>query len=611
MRHLIVITFTLLWVGSSHSQQLKVEPPNWWSGMNRSVIELMIYGEGVGNLTPASDELSILATDRTDNDNYLFITLETENREPGTYRITLEEDGKEKHKIAYELKARREGSAQRKGFDSSDLIYLIMPDRFANGDPSNDSHPDLIEKADRSNPGGRHGGDIQGIIDHLDYIEELGATALWSTPLCEDNDSTYSYHTYAQSDVYQIDKRYGSNEDYRRLSEELHKRDMKLIKDYVTNHWGLQHWMIQDLPDYDWIHQFPGYGQTNYRMTTQMDPNASAIDTRYNEDGWFVRSMPDLNQRHPKVLNYLIQNAIWWVEYAGLDGFRVDTYSYGNKEGMTAWTKAIMDEYPNFNIVGEVWMHDQAQMAYWQKDSKLGAIQGFNSHLPSVMDFTLHNAVMEAFREEASWNKGLIRVYENFVNDFLYPDINNILVFAENHDTMRINEFYPELNDYRLIMTLLSTVRGIPQVYYGSEIGMQGDKGKGDADIRRDFPGGWKGDEQDAFKAEGRTAEQSAYFDFSKKLFNWRKQAEVIHKGKTIHFVPRDEVYVYFRILDDAKVMVVLNNNEKEVTLDLDRFLEVLGTTEKGVEILSESAVDFNADQLKVAAKTPMIIELK
>ncbi|THD69772.1 alpha-amlyase [Robertkochia marina] len=611
MRHLIVITFTLLWVGLSHSQQLKVEPPNWWSGMNRSVIELMIYGDGVAKYTPASDQLNITATDRTDNDNYLFITLETKDLQPGDYLITLEEDGEVEHKIAYELKARREGSAQRKGFDSSDLIYLIMPDRFANGDPSNDSVDDLVEKADRSNPGGRHGGDIQGIIDHLDYIKELGATAIWSTPLCEDNDSTYSYHTYAQSDVYQIDKRYGTNEDYRRLAEELHKRDMKLIKDYVTNHWGLQHWMIQDLPDYDWIHQFPGYGQTNYRMTTQMDPNASAIDTRHNEDGWFVRSMPDLNQRHPKVLNYLIQNAIWWVEYADLDGFRVDTYSYGNKEGMTAWTKAIMDEYPNFNIVGEVWMHDQAQNAYWQKDSKLGAIQGFNSHLPSVMDFTLHNAVMEAFREEPSWNKGLIRIYENFVNDFLYPDINNILVFTENHDTMRINEFYPEFNDYRLVMTLLSTVRGIPQVYYGSEIGMRGDKGKGDADIRRDFPGGWEDDELIAFSAEGRTAEQGRYFDFSKKLFNWRKQAEVIHKGKTIHFVPRDEVYVYFRILDDARVMVVLNNNENEVNLDLDRFSEVLSTNDNGMEILSESAVDLNSGQLKVAAKTPMIIELK
>lgn len=611
MRKLLTVTLTMLWAGMACSQQLRVEPPNWWSGMEHSKVQLMLYGNNISALEPGSDDLSVISTERTDNPNYLFVTLETAGKAPGTYTLELKKGGKTKEEITYELKPRREGSALREGFDSSDLVYLIMPDRFANGDPGNDSHPDLIEQANRENPGGRHGGDIQGIIDHLDYIKELGATAIWSTPLCEDNDSTYSYHTYAQSDVYQIDKRYGSNEDYRRLSEELHKRDMKLIKDYVTNHWGLQHWMIQDLPDYDWIHQFPGYGQTNYRMTTQMDPNASAIDTRYNEDGWFVRSMPDLNQRHPLALNYLIQNAIWWIEYADLDGFRVDTYSYGNKEGMAAWTKAVMDEYPDFNIVGEVWMHDQAQNAYWQKDSKLGAIQDFNSHLPSVMDFTLHDALMESFREEPSWDKGLITIYENFANDFLYPDINNILVFAENHDTMRINELYPEISDYRLIMTLLATIRGIPQVYYGSEIGMQGDKGKGDADIRRDFPGGWPQDQQDAFRAEGRTQEQSAYFDFSKKLFNWRKTAEAIHRGSTIHFVPRNEVYVYFRVLDDKKVMVILNNNDQSVDLDLKRFGEVLEGTDKGMEVLSGEVLDLSDNKFTVEAKTPLVIELK
>ena len=610
MRHYFMNALMLLWAGIACSQQIKVEPPNWWAGMQRSAVELMVYGEAIASLEPQSDDLVITRTDRTENPNYLFINLETAGLAPGTYAIDLKKGNRVVRSIRYQLKSRREGSAQRQGFDSSDLIYLIMPDRFANGNPDNDSHPDLVEKADRSLPGGRHGGDIQGIIDHLDYIQELGATALWSTPLCEDNDTTYSYHTYAQSDVYQIDKRYGSNEDYRRLAQELHNRDMKLIKDYVTNHWGLPHWMIQDLPGYDWIHQFPGYGQTNYRMTTQMDPNASAIDTRYNEDGWFVRSMPDLNQRHPKMLNYLVQNAIWWIEYADLDGFRVDTYSYGNKEGMAAWTKAIMDEYPNFNIVGEVWMHDQAQNAYWQKDSKLGAIQNFNSHLPSVMDFTLHDELMDAFRETPSWNKGVITVYENFANDFLYPDINNILVFAENHDTMRINELYPEISDYRLIMTLLATIRGIPQVYYGSEIGMKGDKGKGDADIRRDFPGGWAEDAQNAFEAEQRTDMQDAYFQFSKRLFNWRKNAAVIHKGETIHFVPQQEVYVYFRLLNEDRVMVVLNNNTEDVSLSLDRFAEVLEEVSQGTEILSGETLDLNAGILELKAKSPMIIEL-
>ncbi|MBL7474026.1 glycoside hydrolase family 13 protein [Robertkochia sediminum] len=611
MRRLITYTFLMLWVGMAYSQQLRVEPPNWWAGMLHDEVELMIYGKEISTLEPVSDDLEILSVRRTDNPNYLFVTISTAGKTPGSYALELQKKGRTKMEVAYDLLERRADSENRKGFDSSDLIYLIMPDRFANGDTDNDSSPDLIEKADRSLPGGRHGGDIQGVIDHLDYLQELGATALWSTPLCQDNDSTYSYHTYAQSDVYHIDARYGSNEDYRRLAQELHKRDMKLIMDYVTNHWGMLHWMIKDLPEYDWIHQFPGYGQTNYRMTTQMDPNASAIDTRYNEDGWFVKTMPDLNQRNPATLKYLIQNAIWWIEYADLDGFRVDTYSYGNKEGMAAWTKAIMDEYPNFNIVGEVWMHDQAQMAYWQKDSKVGAIQGFNSHLPSVMDFTLHDAISDAFKEEASWDKGLIEVYENFTNDFLYPDIDNIMVFAENHDTSRINELYPELQDYKLIMTLMATVRGIPQIYYGSEIGMKGDKAQGDADIRRDFPGGWEGDTQNAFEASGRTAEQAAYFDFSKTLFNWRKTATAIHKGKTVHFVPQDEVYVYFRILGEQRIMVVLNNNDDPVTLDLARFAEILEGVPAGEEVLTSQPVELSGGTLEVAGKTPMIIELK
>lgn len=302
-------------------------------------------------------------------------------------------NGKKSFTQSYSLKTRRENSKFRKSYDSSDVIYLIMPDRFANGNPNNDNSKSTKEISNRSLPGGRHGGDIEGLIKNLDYIEELGATAIWPTPLCEDNDEAYSYHGYAQSDVYKIDPRYGTNEDYVKLSAELHRRGMKNIMDYVTNHWGWKHWMYNDLPTYNWIHQFPGYSQSNYRMTTQFDKNASKIDSKQCMDGWFVPSMPDLNQSNPMVLNYLIQNAIWWIEYADLDGFRVDTYSYNDKEGISKWTKAITDEYPHFNIVGEVWMHDQAQTSYWQKDSKIGAIQSYNSNLPSVMDFTLHDAI--------------------------------------------------------------------------------------------------------------------------------------------------------------------------------------------------------------------------
>ncbi|MFT4830690.1 MAG: glycosidase [Psychroserpens sp.] len=589
----------------------RVEPPFWWSGMKNTQVQVMLYGKGIASYTPEIKGLRIESEERTENANYLFITLNTEGVTAGIFKILLKDGDNLVQTIPYELRERRPNSSDRESYDASDLVYLLMPDRFANGNPAIDSHPDVIEKVNRKLDGGRHGGDIQGIIDHLDYIEELGATAILSTPLCEDNDKKYSYHTYAQSDVYKIDPRFGNNEDYKRLASELHKRDMKLIYDYVTNHWGITHWMMKDLPTYDWIHQFPGYGQTNYRMTTQMDPNVSQYDYKYCMDGWFVKSMPDLNQKNPLVLNYLTQNAIWWIEYADLDGFRVDTYSFNDKEGIAKWTKAITEEYPNFNIVGEVWMHDQAQMAYWQKDSQVGAIQGYNSNLPTVMDFTLHDAIMEVFKvEKPSWNTGIIQVYENFVNDFLYPNINNILVFAENHDTPRINELYPNFEDYQLAMTLIATVRGIPQIYYGSEIGMKGDKSKGDGDIRRDFPGGWQEDTITAFTAKGRNEVQNNYFNFSKKLFKWRKNACVIHGGKTTQYVPEEEVYVYFRYVEGKAVMVILNNNKTTKHLSLDRFAENLMGFLQGKEVLTDTVIKLG-NKLTIGPKKSMIIELE
>lgn len=607
--HLLLISFILA-VLDANAQVSKVEPTFWWAGMERTELQIMLYGEDVAHFVVESPDLTIQNVRRTENPNYIFVTVDTREVVAGEYLIRLLENGDIVHTIDYQFLQREEGSAQRAGFDSSDVIYLLMPDRFANGDPSNDSHPFLVEKANRSHPGGRHGGDIQGIIDHLDYIQSLGATAIWSTPMCEDNDERYSYHTYAQSDVYRIDPRYGSNEDYRRLADELHNRDMKLIMDYVTNHWGLQHWMIQDLPTYDWIHQFPGYAQSNYRMTTQMDPNASDIDSRYCMNGWFVPSMPDLNQSNPLVLNYLIQNAIWWIEYAGLDGFRVDTYSYNDKVGIARWTKAIMDEYPHFNMMGEVWMHDQAQISYWQKDSPIGALQSFNSHMPTVMDFTLHDAILASFSEtNPSWDRGMIRIYENFVNDFLYADVNNLLVFPENHDTPRINELYPDFADYRMIMTLVATVRGIPQIYYGSEIGMSGEKSKGDGDIRRDFPGGWAGDPVNAFTASGRTELQNQYFDFTSQLFNWRKGAEVIHTGAMKQYLPDHEVYVYFRYNDQESVMVIFNNGSEDRALKTDRFQESIGHYDTGKNVMTGEVVQLG-DEIIVEAKSATILEL-
>ena len=590
-----------------------MEPPFWWSDMNLSEVQIMFYGKNIAqNEVTVSNGIIIKGVQKTENPNYIFVTVDTKNTSTQDFVFTFKNKNKS-FTQNYSLKTRKENSRLRKGYDSSDMIYLIMSDRFANGNPNNDSTKETIEKADRNNKNGRHGGDIEGIIQHLDYIKELGATAVWPTPLCEDNDERGSYHTYGQSDVYKIDSRFGTNEDYVRLSSELHKRGMKNIMDYVTNHWGYKHWMINDLPTYDWLHQFPGYAQTNYRMSTQFDTNASAIDTKYCVDGWFVKSMPDLNQSNPLVLNYLIQNAIWWIEYADLDGFRVDTYSYCDKQGISKWTKAITDEYPHFNIVGEVWMNSQAQMAYWQKDSKIGAIENYNSNLPSVMDFTLYDAITGGvFNEEKSnWDKGMIKLYNNFTNDFLYPNINNILVFAENHDTNRFNDVYKnDFNKYKMAMTLIATIRGIPQLYYGSEIGMAGDKGQGDGDIRRDFPGGWSGDSNNAFAASGRNEEQQKFHDFTSKLFNWRKDKEVIHSGKMMHYIPENNVYVYFRYNDKESVMVIINNNTDKHKININHYKESIKNYQTGTDVITRKQISLK-DDIEIDGKSALVLELK
>lgn len=607
--------FLLLLFNFSFAQVQKVEPEFWWSGMKNTQLQLLVYGKNISDLEPEfSPAIPIKEVLKVENPNYLFITIETKSIQPGKFELIFKKGNKVVQKFPYEFKERNLNSANRQGFNSSDVFYLIMPDRFANGNPGNDNTKDTSEKANRQDPNGRHGGDIEGIIQNLDYLQGLGVTTIWNTPLLEDNEPTYSYHGYAQSNYYKIDPRYGTNADYKRLADELHKRDMKLVMDYVTNHWGAKHWIIQDLPMKDWIHYWPngekGFQRSNYRMTTQFDTNASQVDAVGCMDGWFDTTMPDMNQKNPLVLNYMVQNAIWWIEYAGLDGLRVDTYSYNDKEGIAEWTKRIMDEYPNFNIVGEVWMHDQAQISYWQKDSKIAAIQNYNSYLPSVMDFTLHDAVSVVFHEEPSWDKGMIRIYENFTNDFLYPDIHNVMVFLENHDTNRFNQIYPDLHDYQLGLSLILTVRGIPQLYYGSEIGMKGDKSKGDGDIRRDFPGGWKEDVQNAFSEKGRTDMQNAYFNFTRKLLNWRKGKSVIHTGKTLNFVPENDVFVYFRYNEKESVMVILNNSKEYQTLKWNRYSEGIKSATRGWDIISEKEISLKEEGM-IPAKTAMILELK
>lgn len=601
----------LLFVCLNLSAQVsKVEPPMWWSGMHNTNVMVTLYGENLADYAVASNDLTITDVVRLENKNYLFVYLDFAAAKPGTYQLVLEHSQKESIQIPYELMERREGSALRKGYDSSDFIYLIMPDRFANGDPTNDSHPDLHEQSNRKDPWGRHGGDLQGIIDHLDYIAQLGVTAIWNTPVLEDNDPKGSYHMYAASDVYQIDKRFGSNEKYKQLSAELKKRNMKLIKDYVVNHWGLEHYMIQDLPSKDWINQWDEFTPSSHAKEIFSDPYAAEVDVKQLVNGWFVDSMADLNQKQPQLLKYLTQNAIWWIEYADLSGLRVDTYPYNSRDEVTLWSKAIIDEYPNFSIVAESWVINPIHLSYWQKDSPIAAMSGFNSQVTHVKDFALFAAVQEVFTEKTPWwDQKMNKIYKVFQNDFVYANPNDLMVFLENHDTTRINELV-DFENYKLMTTLLATVRGVPQTYYGTEISIKGSKEKGDADLRKDFPGGWPDDLRSAFTPMGRTPTENKYFDFTAQLFNWRKSEPVIHHGKTMHYAPQNEVYVYFRYTDTKSVMVILNANDEAQTLDLSRYKQRIGSATEAKDVFSGARVNLS-NSLKIPPKSSSIISFK
>ncbi|TKG93491.1 alpha-amlyase [Puteibacter caeruleilacunae] len=608
-----IITVVLLTIGHQANAQInRVEPPNWWVGMNNNSLELMVYGDEISSYDVAVEYpgVSVEKVTKVESPNYLFINLIiNKNTKPGDFPIVFTK-GRKSLTHKYTLKARETGSAERTSFDNSDVIYLLMPDRFANGDTANDSTNDTAEKADRTNQGGRHGGDIQGIIDRLDYLNNMGVTAIWSTPLLEDNEPVFSYHTYACSDYYNIDSRYGTNDLYRTLRDEMHKRDMKLIMDMVPNHCGTAHWWMKDLPMQSWIHQFDEFTRSNFRMATWHDPYASEKDKFLNQNGWFDTSMPDLDQENELLLTYLKQNAVWWVEFAGLDGIRVDTYPYNNKWKAAEWISYIRNEYPNLNIVGECWQHRPSEIAYWQSGVKNP--DGFDSQLPAVMDFCLTDQMAEAFNEdEQGWDKGVGRFYLNFVTDHLYADPMNLLIFTSNHDTQRFATLVNnDVDKYKLAYTFLFTTRGIPQVYYGFEIMMGGDKGKGDGDIRRDFPGGWPNDSRDAFTAEGRTNQENQVFNHISKLLNWRKKNPVVQTGKMRHFIPEDNVYVYFRYNDQKKVMVVLNNKPSEKTIQTGRFSEMLQGVSSATDIITGKTYS-DIQELTIPAKAGLVLELK
>ena len=593
----------------------RVEPAFWWVGMKNPQLQLLIHGTEICNCLPEINYsgVKVLKTNRACSPNYLFVTLEIDSKtaKAGTFKIVLKQPDKKDISITYELKKRRDGSSERQGFTSSDVVYLLMPDRFANGDTKNDNVDSQPEKMNRSIDYGRHGGDLKGIVDHLDYIKELGATAIWCTPIQENNYNKYTYHGYAISDNYKIDPRFGTNDDYNYFIESAHQKGLKVIMDMVSNHCGIWAWWMADLPFEDWIHQYPTYTQTNHKASTLKDIHASQVDKKLYSDGWFDTSMPDMNQNNPYFWKYYIQNTIWWIEYANLNGIRMDTYPYNERDAMTQWAKAIMSEYPNFNIVGETTLFNTPDIAFWQKNSV--NTLNYQSNLPTVMDFVLQRGIQACFNEHGKpWEDlGMNRLYNIIANDYLYPDLNNLLIFGENHDTQRLNEkFHGNFNKFKMAMSVLMTMRGIPQIYYGSEIGMAGNIDKGDGYVRQDFPGGWAGDSINAFNPKSRTEVQKKYFDSMAKLLNWRKTKTVIHTGSLTHYCPEKDVYVYFRYNDTEKIMVIINNNETATDLKINRYTESIEDKTTGTDIISGSIYNLKSD-ISIPSQTALILELK
>ncbi len=551
-------------------------PPNWWVGMRESRLQVMVQGAGIGAIKPTLDDTpraKIVKITRVDSQNYLFIDLEiTADAKPGELTFRFAREGSE-NVLRYPLLARAPGSAERRGFDTRDVILNLMPDRFANGDPGNDRVAGYAEAADRNNPGGRHGGDLRGMLDHLDYIAGMGYTMIWPTPLIENAQTEYSYHGYAATDLYRIDPRYGSNTDYREFVTRARAKGIGIIQDVVPNHIGDGHVWIKDPPTADWITLGGRFEPTRHGRTAIADAYAAQVDREDFTQGWFAPTMPDLNQRQPLLATYLTQNAIWWIEYAGLAGLRVDTYGYSDTAFLAEWTRRIRAEYPNFSMVGEEWSANASVVARWQN----GWVDG-KPGMPNMMDFPLNETLRTALSEpENDFSGGLRRLYEAMVNDRLYTAPTALVAFEGNHDIPRLYSVLGEDFDrYKIALIYLSTVPRIPQLYYGTEVLMTSPTQRDDAAIRRDFPGGWAGDSVSAFTGAGLSARQVEAQTWLRRLLNWRKTATAVHSGKFLHFVPRDSIYVYFRDDDKQRLMIVLGRNDAPTELPLDRFAEGL-----------------------------------
>ena len=561
----------------------KVAPSFWWASMNNPELQVLLYGEQISSadVSISSDDIVLQEVVKQDNPNYLLLYLNTSEAAPQTFDICLKQ-GKKQTVIPYELKQRRADAAQIEGFNSSDVLYLIMPDRFANGDASNDVIPGMLEdRVDRNDSFARHGGDFKGIEQHLDYIADLGVTSVWLNPIQENDMQGGSYHGYAITDYYQADRRFGSNEEFRTLVEQAHSKGLKIVMDMIFNHCGSENYLFKDMPSKEWFNFKGNYVQTTFKTATQSDPYASDYEKKIAVDGWFTQSMPDFNQRNRHVATYLIQSSIWWIEYAGINGIRQDTHPYADFDMMARWCKAVNDEYPRFNIVGETWLGNNVLISYWQKNSPLAHPR--NSYLPTVMDFPLMDHMNKAFDEETTDGYGgLSRLHEYLSQDIVFADPMHLLTFLDNHDTSRFYRSEADtknLDRYKQALAFLLTTRGIPQIYYGTEILMAADKANGDGLLRCDFPGGWQNDTHNYFDAANRTALQNEAFSYLKKLLQWRKGNEVIAKGKLKHFSPRQGVYAYERKHGDQSVVVFLNGTDREQTIDLSAYQEILPRT--------------------------------
>lgn len=590
----------------------RIDPTFWYAGMKNPTVQLMLYGKNIKEAEVTTDYpgATVERIVRLDSPNYLLVYLNLSGAQPG--EMTLKVDGK---KVKYQLKQREKAGAERYGFTNEDVLYMLMPDRFASGSADNDQVKGMnTYKTDRTQPSLRHGGDLEGIRQHLDYFNQLGVTALWFTPVLENNspdseNGFSTYHGYATTDYYRVDPRFGTNEEYKRLTDEAHAKGLKIVMDMIFNHCGLEHPWVEDMPSKDWLNtpewlekaKQEGkketndlYLQTSYKLTPVLDPYASKVDMRETVDGWFVPSMPDLNQRNPHVITYLIQNSIWWIETVGIDGIRMDTYPYADAAEMAEWMKQLNEEYPNFNVVGETWVTEPAYTAAWQGGSKVAKI---DSHLKSVMDFSFFDKLNMAKNEETDdWWKGYNRIYNSFVYDYLYPNPSSVMAFIENHDTDRFLGNGRDTLALKQALALLLTVNRIPQLYYGTEVLMNGTKEVTDGNVRKDFPGGFPGDAHNAFTAEERTKAENAMFNWLSRLLHWRKGNDVITKGSQTQFIPYQGVYAIARQYNGKTVLTILNGKSTAATMQVKRYAEVIGSNARVKDVLTNRYYDLSKD---------------